>query len=68
MRNTVVGLCNWEQKEVTVEMLTQMFSNMKKAKIKAVHFYVFSARGFSSEIKEIAKEDPRLELVDMNEL
>ena len=68
VRNTVVGLCNWEQKEVTVEMLTQMFSNMKKAKIKAVHFYVFSARGFSSEIKEIAKEDPRLELVDMNEL
>ena len=51
-----------------MEMLTQMFSNMKKAKIKAVHFYVFSARGFSSEIKEIAKEDPRLELVDMNEL
>lgn len=68
VRNTVVGLCNWEQKEVTVEMLTQLFANMKKAKIKAVHFYVFSARGFSDEIKEIAKEDPRLELVDMNEL
>ena len=48
--------------------LTALLKSMKQAKIDAKYFFLFSAKGFSEEIRQLAEEDTRYILVDMNEL
>lgn len=67
-RKNIVGCCNWKEAEFTLEMCEQLFANMKKARIKADYYYLFSAKAFSEELMEKAKEDKRFVLVDMKEL
>ena len=67
-RQKIVGLCNWEKDELTMDMCTDLFASMKKAKIDSKHIYLFSAKAFAPEVVAMAKEDPRFELIDMNEL
>lgn len=68
IRQNMVGLCNWEQEELTLEMCEKLFANMKKAKITAEYYFLFSAKGFAPEVKALADNDKRYILVDMNEL
>ncbi len=68
VRENIVGYCNWNQPEFTVEMQQELLRNMKMAKIDAKYFFLFSARGFSEEIQKLAEGDSRYILVDMNEL
>lgn len=68
IRQNMVGLCNWEQPELTMEMCETLFSNMKKAKISAEYYFLFSAKGFAEEVAAMAEQDKRFILVDMNEL
>ena len=51
-----------------MEMCNDLLKNMEKAKIKAEFYFLFSAQGFSEEIKRLAEDDKRFVLVDMNEL
>lgn len=67
-RQNIVGLCNWEKEELTMDMCEELFASMKKAKITSNHIYLFSAKTFSPEVVAMAKEDKRFELIDMNEL
>jgi len=67
-RENIVGLCNWEKAEVTIEMCRDLFASMEKAKITSGHIYLFSAKAFSKEVIELAQADHRYELIDMNEL
>lgn len=67
-RRNIVGLCNWEQPQLTMEMCEEMYENMQKAKISSEHFYLFSATSFEPDLIRHANEDPRFELIDMNEL
>jgi len=67
-RQNIVGTCNWEKPELTMDMCKELFDSMKKAKITSKHIYLFSAKAFSPEVVEMAKEDKRFELIDMNEL
>ena len=67
-RQNIVGLCNWEKDELTMDMCEELFASMKKAKITSNHIYLFSAKAFSPEVVAMAKEDKRFELIDMNEL
>ena len=67
-RRNMVGLCNWEQPELTMGMCEELFANMKRAKITAEYYFLFSARGFSAEVKAMAEQDSHVILVDMNEL
>lgn len=67
-RQNMVGLCNWEKPELTMEMCEELFANMKKAKITAEYHFLFSARGFDAAVRELAEKDKRFILVDMNEL
>ena len=67
-RNNLIGLCNWSEPQLTYEMCEKLFDTMKKAKLKSEHFYLFSAKSFDEELLEKAKEDKRLELVDMPQL
>ena len=49
-------------------MCEKLFDTMKKAKLKAGYYYLFSAKSFDDELLEKAKEDERLVLVDMTQL
>lgn len=68
VRQNMVGLCNWENPELTMEMCEALFSNMKKAKISAEYYFLFSAQGFAKDVAAMAEQDKRFILVDMNEL
>lgn len=67
-RRNIVGICNWEKDELTMEMCDELFVSMKKAKITSNHIYLFSAKSFAPDVVAMAKEDKRFELIDMNEL
>ncbi len=67
-RQNMVGLCNWDKPELSMEMCEALFTNMKKAKITAEYYFLFSARGFDAAVTELAEKDKRFTLVDMNEL
>ncbi len=67
-RQNIVGLCNWEREELTMDMCEELFDSMKKAKITSKHIYLFSAKAFAPDVVEMAKNDSRFELIDMNEL
>lgn len=67
-RQNIVGTCNWEKTELTMDMCKELFDSMKKAKITSKHIYLFSAKAFAPDVIEMAKADPHFELIDMNEL
>ena len=67
-RQNIVGICNWEKEEFTLDMCRDLFFSMTKAKITSNHVYLFSAKSFSPDVVELAKKDKRFELIDMNEL
>ena len=67
-RQNIVGICNWEKEEFTLNMCKDLFDSMTKAKINSKHIYLFSATSFSNDVVELAKLDKRFELVDMKEL
>lgn len=67
-RQNIVGICNWEKEELTLAMCKELFDSMTKAKITSKHVYLFSAKSFSDDVKELARIDKRFELIDMNEL
>ena len=64
----MVGCCNWNAPEFTMAMCEELFASMKKARIKADYYFLFSAKAFSEELVEKAKTDKRFVLIDMNEL
>lgn len=68
IRQNMVGLCNWDKPVLNVAMCEQLFSSMKKARIGAEYFFMFSARDFDAALREKAERDKRFILVDMNEL
>lgn len=68
IRQNMVGLCNWDKPELTMEMCEELFANMKKAKISAEYYFLFSAKGFEPALVQMAEQDKRFILVDMNEL
>lgn len=68
IRQNMVGICNWDRPEFTMDMCEELFKSMKKAKITAEYFFLFSAKAFEPALIEMAKQDQRFILVDMNEL
>ena len=68
IRQNMVGFCNWQEPELTMEMCEALFLNMKRAKIGAEYYFLFSAQGFAPEVTAMAERDKRFVLVDMNEL
>ena len=67
-RQNIVGICNWKEEELTLPMCKELFDSMLKAKITSKHVYLFSAKSFSDDVRELARIDKRFELIDMNEL
>lgn len=68
VRQNIVAICNWSEPELTDEMWKNLEFSMKQAKIKAEQYYLFSAQSFDEAIRERAEENPKIKLIDMNEL
>lgn len=68
VRESVVGICNWSKPKLTMQDCRDLQVNMKKARISAEYFYLFSATAFEQELVEAAAQDSRYVLIDMNEL
>jgi hypothetical protein len=67
-RQNIVGLCNWNRPQLTMQMCEEMYESMQKARINSEHFYLFSAQAFEPDLVAYARVDNRFELIDMNEL
>lgn len=57
-----------KNRQVTMEMCEELFANMKKAKISANYYFLFSASTFEQAVVEMAEQDKRFVLIDMSEL
>lgn len=68
IRQNMVGICNWDKPEFTMEMCEELFANMKLARISAEYYFLFSAKAFAPDVVAMAEADKRFLLVDMNEL
>ena len=68
IRNTIVGMCSWSEDYFSYEMYETLLQNMKDAKVKSEHHYLFCAKKFEGKLLEAAKQDPRIVIVDMNEM
>lgn len=68
MRQNIVAICNWSKPELTDQMWEELVFAMGQAKIKAEQYYLFSAHSFDEAIRKRAEENPKIKLVDMNEL
>ena len=64
----VTGICNWEKMRMMYDDYQDLLYAMKQARIHAKVTYLFSATEFDVRLKELAKREPTLELVDMKEL
>ena len=64
----VTGICNWKNERMTFEDYQNLLLDMKKARIHARITYLFSATEFDDRLKELAKEENTLVLVDMKEM
>ena len=67
-RQNIIGFCNWNEPEMTMEMCEQMASAMSKAKLSSDHYYLFSATAFEQALVHYVTLDPRFVLINMNEL
>lgn len=47
IRQNMVGICNWDKPEFTMEMCEELFANMKLARISAEYYFLFSAKAFA---------------------
>ena len=67
-RNTVVGICNWENDNLSYEKYEELKESMKQARITATAVYLFSAKSFDPRLAELSEKDSSVILVDMTEL
>lgn len=68
IRENLIGLCNWSEDQMTIKMYEQLQESMKKAKIKAKYYYLFSAKSFDATLKKLSEENNHIVLIDMNRL
>lgn len=67
-RQNVIGFCNWNNPQMTMEMCEQMATAMEKAKLESDNYYLFSATEFEPDLEHYVTMDPRFRLINMNEL
>ncbi len=69
VRDNVVGICNWEEEELSFARYQKLLEDMKSARIHAKTIYLFSARSFDIKLKALEHQPESIVvLVDMNEL
>jgi AAA+ ATPase superfamily predicted ATPase len=68
VRNNIVAKTNYDKAEFPYSDYEKLVDSMDKAKITAKAIYLFSATEFDSRLKDLAKRDNSIVLVDMKEL
>ncbi len=68
VRENIVGICRWSQEGLTRPHLDELEELMKKARIGAKHYFLFSGSSFDDELKELAQKDDRITLIDLADL
>lgn len=64
----LVGMCSWKEKELTLEEYDSFLAGEKLADIPANLRVLFSGKGFDNALKEMAKKEPRLALVSLEQM
>ncbi len=67
-RLNIIGFCNWNEPQMTMEMCEKMATAMEQAKISSEHYYLFSATDFEPALKAYVQRDKSFQLIDMKEL
>lgn len=67
-RKNIIGFCNWDKPQLTMEMCEEMATAMEKARLSSDHYYLFSATDFEPALKAYVLKDTRFVLIDMKEL
>lgn len=67
-RRNIIGFCNWNEPELTMDMCEKMAEAMEKARLSSDNYYLFSATSFEEALHTYVTRDPRFKLINMNEL
>lgn len=67
-RRNIIGFCNWNAPEMTMDMCEQMATAMDQAHLSSDDYYLFSATSFEPALQAYVIRDPRFKLINMNEL
>ena len=67
-RQNIIGFCNWNEPELTMDMCEKMAEAMDKARLSSNNYYLFSATSFEPALETYVTKDPRFKLINMNEL
>ena len=67
-RRSIIGFCNWNKPQMTMEMCEQMAVAMEQARLSSDDYYLFSATSFEPALEKYVTLDPRFKLINMNEL
>lgn len=67
-RRNIIGFCNWNEPQMTMQMCEDMALAMEKARLSSNDYYLFSATTFEEALENYVVRDPRFKLINMNEL
>lgn len=68
IRESIVGICNWSEKEMTYERYEKLEELMNQAHIHARQCYFFSGGTFDAALLLRARSDERFTLIDLADL
>ena len=67
-RHTMVGICDWGDKPMTSESYDKLMELTGLARLSPEGMYLFSGKGFSQELLELAKNKEDLKLIDLEDM
>lgn len=65
---TIVGICNWDRPVMRYDDYEWLLFCIKKARVRADYFYLFSARRFDEKLRLEAAVKQNLKLVSLDEM
>ncbi|WP_022759901.1 ATP-binding protein [Butyrivibrio sp. AD3002] len=65
--DTLVGICKWDS-EMDASSIDDIRSCCKRARLNPDYYYLFSAVGFDEGLVNLAKEEPSIKLIGLEEM
>lgn len=66
--NCVVGLCDFSDDYMQIDILNKLEERKAEYEVKGIATYLFSKKGFSSELRQKADKDETLTLIEISDL
>ena len=67
-RNIIAGICHWGEEPAGIERYEQLLSDLKLARLSPEAIYFFSGTDFTDEMRKKAKDEPHINLIDLEKL